>query len=101
MVRMTRVGATGAEIARETGLTRGHVYRIRRQTGLARPAPRITQAQERQMAALAAGGAPVAEIARTVGVSWPAVAARHPEAVWSTRDVALFGAAHRRWAERP
>lgn len=54
----------------------------------------ISPACEAEIDRLADDGASVNEIARTVGVSWPSVAKRRPDAVWSTVDAARWGAMH-------
>jgi hypothetical protein len=45
---------------------------------------------------LADDGASVNEIARTVGLSWPAVANRRRDAVWTRQKSAEWGAMHKR-----
>lgn len=54
----------------------------------------VTTAQEEQINRLADDGASVNEIARSVGVSWPSVATRRPDAVWSRMEAARWGAMH-------
>lgn len=54
----------------------------------------ISATQEAQIDTLADDGASVNEIARTVGVSWPSVAKRRPDAVWPVQKAAQWGAMH-------
>lgn len=54
----------------------------------------ITPEQEARINSFADEGVSVNEIARTVGVSWPSVAKRRPDAVWSAQEAARWGAMH-------
>lgn len=57
---------------------------------------RVTREQELAIDVLADDGVSVNEIARTVGLSWPTVAKRRPDAVWSAQEAAQWGA----WCRR-
>lgn len=61
---------------------------------------KVTDDHERMIDLLADDGASVNEIARTVGLSWPTVAKRRPDAVWSAQEAAVWGALHKRLAVR-
>lgn len=92
---LARQGLSDAQIATRLGIHRDTATKKRVQAGLRRPHTVITTDQEQMINRLADDGVSVNEIARTVGLSWPAVAKRRPDAVWSSRDAAAWGRMHR------
>ena len=85
-------GLSDAAIAERLGIHPNTATKKRVLGGVRRPHPIITPEQETQIDVLADEGVSVNEIARTVGVSWPTVAKRRPDAVWSAQEAAEWGA---------
>lgn len=89
-------GLSDKAIAERLGIHPNTATKKRVLGGVRRPHPTITPEQEMQIHALADEGVSVNEIARTVGVSWPSVAKRRPDAVWSRQEAAEWGAFFKR-----
>lgn len=89
---LQRSGASQSEMAAILGVHTRTVAKWRKRSGFAAAAPRrIPEAERSEMAALAASlladGAPISEVARTIGVSWPTVQKLVPEAKpWTQRQ---------------
>lgn len=96
---LAQEGLSDAVIAERLGIHPDTVTRKRVRGGVRRPHQSVTASQEAQINALADDGASVNEIARTVGVSWPTVAKRRPDAVWSMQEASEWGAYHKRLQE--
>lgn len=92
---LARQGLSDAQIAERLGIPPDAAKRKRVRAGVRRPHTVVTQEQEAEINRLADDGASVNEIAHTVGLSWPAVACRRPDAVWTTREAAAWGRLHR------
>lgn len=93
---LARRGLSDRAIAERLGIHPNTATKKRVLGGVRRPHPTITAEQVAQIDALADEGVSVNEIARTVGVSWPTVANRRPDAVWSAQEAAEWGAYFRR-----
>lgn len=85
--RLTLAGYSAREIAVRLGITRYAVIRHRKRSGVGRPpAPRLTDEQVEAAARLVTDGAPIAEVARTVGCSDWAIRQRFPDAAWTHKQ---------------
>ena len=93
---LARQGLEDSEIAERLGIHPSTATKKRVLGGVRRPHPVISEEQLEQINALADEGVSVNEIARTVGVSWPTVAKRRPDAVWSAKEAAEWGAFFKR-----
>ena len=89
-------GLTDVQIAERLGIHPNTATKKRVLGGVRRPHPIITAEQEAKINKLADDGVSVNEIARTVGVSWPTVAKRRPDAVWDAQKAAEWGAFFKR-----
>ncbi len=94
--QLARQGLGDAEIAERLGIHPNTATKKRVLGGVRRPHPTISAEQVAQIDVLADEGVSVNEIARTVGVSWPTVAKRRPDAVWSAKEAAEWGAFFKR-----
>lgn len=97
---LARQGLGDNEIAERLGIHPNTATKKRVLGGVRRPHPVISAEQESQINVLADEGVSVNEIARTVGVSWPSVASRRPDAVWSAQEAAQWGALFKRQQEK-
>ena len=95
---LARQGLSDAVIAERLGIHKRTARKKRRQAGIMHPRPQVTAEQEAMINRLADDGVSVNEIARTVGVSWPSVGKRRPDAVWSSQQASEWAAMHRRIA---
>lgn len=93
---LARQGLSDKQIAERLGIHRNTATKKRARAGVRRPRTVVTLEQEQTIRLLADDGASVNEIARTVGLSWPAVAVRVPGAVWTSHEAAAWGAMHRK-----
>lgn len=98
---LARAGLSDKQIAERLGIYPDTATKKRVAAGVRRPHPVVTAEQLREINRLADDGASVNEIARTVGLSWPAVASRRPDAVWSSSEAAAWGRMHRRGGFAP
>lgn len=98
VIQMTRGGSTASEIASTLGISANTVRNIRRKTRVLSREPNqpVTDEQERRIQAMAEDGVSINEIAKTLGLSFPAVKTRAPWAVWDSKKASTFGAYHRK-----
>ena len=96
--QLARQGLSDADIAKRLGIHKDTARKKRGAAGVLRPHARVTADQEAAINRLADDGVSVNEIARTVGISWPSVGKRRPDAVWSRQQASEWGALHCRIA---
>lgn len=105
IVRLTRLGLSGAQIAERVGCSPRQVTRVRAKFRLTQPAPetaakRIAPERLAAVGRMVADGVSHAEIMRTLGVSRHTIIRHFPDTAWSPKESGEFARAIRRSYEK-
>ena len=97
IAKLTRRGWSARAIAAEVGCTERTVVRIRKKTGVAKPAARrLTDADRALAERLFADGCSVSEVERTLGRSQGSLCHAFPGRGWTRQQTGEFAAAAKR-----
>lgn len=96
---LTEQGWPATEIAAVLKISTRTVVRYRRVTGCSQPVGRhLTDDEIATAGEMLDDGCPVQEVAKTLGVSAWAIAARYPGRAWTRSQISAFGCLHRRFS---